>query len=144
MKYKFSVNLTLFLFLLLQVIGEAQTVQNGPMHSPTLPLTVTGLNFNIQMVTATTGNNLGQSQSNYLLVYPSPSNGIFNIKYDNKAATKKSLRIITVKGQVVYSKSISLKKSGTEQVDISSFAKGFYFVELIQDNKVTTQKIQIR
>ncbi len=69
------------------------------------------------------------------IIYPNPSNGVFNIH-----STISNIELITIfngVGQQVY------KSEFTPEVDLSSWSKGIYYLNLIKDDKVIRKKIII-
>jgi len=69
-------------------------------------------------------------------VYPNPSNGIFTIELE--ASKKYDVTINNVLGQTV----ISTKTSGMNTtIDLSNFGKGFYTVELKNNNSTYVEKV---
>ncbi len=86
------------------------------------------------------GNTTGLSEKNILSdvsVFPSPSNGTFNIKTKTK---EYSLTVINVLGEEVYSENISSKAS-TITLDLPN---GVYFLLLKSGNKLSSQKIIVQ
>jgi len=91
------------------------------------------------------------SLENEMVVYPNPTTGLINVELTGLIS--KSLSIISVynlNGVIVYSKRIenSLKSNFLkEQINLSKFAKGVYFVRIVNDNgghgRVETKKILI-
>ena len=68
--------------------------------------------------------------------YPNPTNGIFTIKLGEVA--NYDVTVINVLGQTVFSKTT---KGMNTIIDLSSFDKGVYTVELKNENAVYTEKI---
>ena len=69
-------------------------------------------------------------------IYPNPSNGIFVIELD--ALGKYDVTIYNVLGQTVLS---TFTNSMTTSIDLSSFDKGIYTVELKDKNTIYTDKV---
>jgi len=70
-------------------------------------------------------------------IYPNPTRGLLNI--DNPSTDSYSFKIYTINGQMVASRR-DIAGSTTE-VDVSEFAKGVYFVDVISAERTKTQKI---
>ena len=69
-----------------------------------------------------------------VLVYPNPTNGIFNI-YSN--STINSISIYDVNGRL-----LSLVESTSNSIDLTGFENGLYIVKIIlQDGVVVSKKI---
>jgi hypothetical protein len=76
-------------------------------------------------------------------VYPNPTNGIFYVTFPQQSKLK-SVRIFDQDSRVLYSKTISESfgnLNGSQKLDISSFQKGVYFVELVFHNERRISKI---
>ena len=69
-------------------------------------------------------------------IYPNPSNGVFVIKLD--VLGKYDITIYNVLGQTVLS---TFTNSMTTSIDLSSFDKGIYTVELKDKNTIYTDKV---
>ena len=69
-------------------------------------------------------------------LYPNPTNGIFVIELD--AISKYDVRVYNVLGQTVYTTSTNAMST---TVDLSSFDKGIYTVELKDENTIYTEKV---
>ena len=69
-------------------------------------------------------------------VYPNPTNGVFVIELEKTA--KYDVRLYNVLGQTVYTTSTNAMST---TVDLSSFDKGIYTVELKDANTIYTEKI---
>ncbi|MFP5471590.1 MAG: T9SS type A sorting domain-containing protein [Bacteroidia bacterium] len=71
-----------------------------------------------------------QHQEIILKVYPNPSNSVINISIENwENRTEKTIEITDVFGRIVHSKKLDVKDF-SHRVDVSSFAKGLYFVSV--------------
>ena len=68
-------------------------------------------------------------------IYPNPTSGIFNVNNFNG-----DIQIINSEGRVVFEKSIF----NGEIIDVSSFNKGFYFVNFIGEDQSITKKLIIQ
>jgi hypothetical protein len=72
-------------------------------------------------------------------VYPNPTNGVFAIELD--ATVKYDLTVYNVLGQTVLSESINTMSI---TIDLSSFDKGVYTVELKDKNAIYTEKVIVK
>ena len=82
--------------------------------------------------------------SNYLStpveVYPNPSKGVFNIDLTQFSEKPLSLEIYNALGEIIYSlKGGDLK--GVLHVDITGFARGFYFLRINTPNEIMSCKL---
>ena len=78
-------------------------------------------------------NDVSPSQFN---VYPNPSNGVFTIELDGNA--KYDVTVNNVLGQTVYATSTT---SMNITIDLSSFEKGIYTIELKNNTSAYTEKV---
>ncbi len=76
------------------------------------------------------------SKQSIFNVYPNPSNGVFVIELEKTA--KYDVRLYNVLGQTVLATSISTMNT---TIDLSSFDKGIYTVELKDENTIYTEKV---
>lgn len=70
-------------------------------------------------------------------IFPNPAHGVFYIKID-KSLEDGELTVIDLQGKVLLSRK-NVKAS--EEVDLSLFPKGMYFVKLIKEDQIKTGKI---
>ncbi|MDG1719176.1 MAG: T9SS type A sorting domain-containing protein, partial [Flavobacteriales bacterium] len=84
----------------------------------------------------------GGTAINNLDVYPNPSRDIFNVTFTSEDVQDLDVRIINVIGEVVYTENLN-KFVGqyTKQVDLSTYTKGVYFLEITTDNGVINKKL---
>lgn len=78
------------------------------------------------------------TEAKQVTVYPNPSDGIFNVASDEQL---KSIRIINTLGETVYNNESIAGKSYL--LDLSSFRKGIYFMELMSGDKMIRKEITI-
>ena len=76
------------------------------------------------------------SKQSIFNVYPNPSNGVFVIELEKTA--KYDVRVYNVLGQTVYTTSTNAMNT---TIDLSSFDKGIYTVELKDENTIYTEKV---
>lgn len=77
-----------------------------------------------------------KKEKSFLSIYPNPNNGIFNIALPT-VKDEVQVSIYNLSGQQI--KNITLKDKGI--IDISKQPNGVYFVKMIHQQKVITQKI---
>ncbi|MBT5699775.1 MAG: family 16 glycosylhydrolase [Flavobacteriales bacterium] len=75
-------------------------------------------------------------------VYPNPSRDIFNVRFTSEDVQDLDVRIINVIGEVVYTEDLNeIVGEYTKQVNLSTYTKGVYFLEITTDNGVINKKI---
>ncbi|QSB28525.1 endonuclease [Flavobacterium sp. CLA17] len=115
----------------------------------TAPSTTFNLSSQWDSYTTDTCNNLAsktaiatkeeaESVSDEIIIYPNPSNGNFNIGYNNSDAPY-SIEIISFSGQKVFEK----QNATNPEIAVSHLAKGIYIVVITKDEKTVYKKIII-
>jgi len=69
-------------------------------------------------------------------IYPNPTNSILNL--ETGQSDLYSIEITSLNGQVIYTGKM---EGTTQQLDLSSFQKGVYFITISSEDFVTTRKI---
>lgn len=72
-----------------------------------------------------------------IVVYPNPTNGIFNIDYTNAT----SIKVINTLGVLVYETKIEELSQGTKSIDLANFANGIYMITVSNDNGSSIHKV---
>ena len=84
----------------------------------------------------------GGTAINDLDIYPNPSRDIFNVSFTSEDVQDLQVRVINVIGDVVYTEDLSqFVGEYTKQVDLQSYTKGVYFLEITTDNGVVNKKL---
>jgi hypothetical protein len=84
----------------------------------------------------------GGTAINNLDVYPNPSRDIFNVSFTSEDVQDLDVRIINVIGEVVYTENLNeFVGEYTKQVDLATYTKGIYFLEITTDNGVINKKL---
>jgi len=84
----------------------------------------------------------GGTTINNLDVYPNPSRDIFNVSFTSEDVQDLDVRIINVIGEVIYTENLNqFVGEYTKQVDLSTYTKGVYFLEIITNYGVINKKI---
>ncbi len=81
-----------------------------------------------------TGINNNEYSKDLFSIYPNPSTGKFNIAFSNQQQIT-SVEIYNLLGESVF------QKQNTNEIDLSSAAKGIYFVKVYAGEKIYTEKI---
>ncbi|RAJ18010.1 T9SS type A sorting domain-containing protein [Olleya aquimaris] len=80
--------------------------------------------------------------TNSFLVYPNPSNGVFNIK--TNANQTFNLSVYDVTGKIIYTQ-LDVKATNTNyQLDLSTYSTGVYFLNLESNNSKITKKLIVK
>jgi hypothetical protein len=84
----------------------------------------------------------GDVAINNLAVYPNPSRDIFNVSFISEDAQDLKVRIINVVGEVIISEDLDqFIGEYTKQIDLASYIKGIYFLEITTNNGVVNKKL---
>ena len=79
---------------------------------------------------------------NNLAIYPNPSRDIFSVSFSSEDVQNLEVRIINIIGEVIYSENLQqFFGEYTKQVDLSTYKKGVYFLEITTNNRVINKKI---
>ncbi len=79
--------------------------------------------------------------SELLYAYPNPVNGEISITLNTQTSQKAILKITDVSGKECYSSQINIVQGANQYpINVSSFAKGLYYIRLITDEKVLSVK----
>ncbi|MBL0051252.1 MAG: T9SS type A sorting domain-containing protein [Bacteroidetes bacterium] len=77
--------------------------------------------------------------TNSFSIYPSPCNGKFTINFEVNTNKSKSIYVSTITGNLIYKKENII--SDVVQIDLTTQAKGVYFVKVIEQNNVMVGKV---
>jgi para-nitrobenzyl esterase len=104
------------------------TVVAGGCESQPVNVTITGID--------NAGNN------NFISIFPNPNNGNFIITFDSPVSENYKLEVKTLLGATVYEENV-LTTNGkySQQINISKFGKGIYFVKAGSANYEVVKKI---
>ena len=83
------------------------------------------------------------ADENGLLVYPNPSNGLFNIAFKDLRGEKVQIEVTDVLGKTLKTLSFT-NKSSVEVVDLQDMPAGAYMLRIVADNKTWNTKVVIR
>jgi len=79
---------------------------------------------------------------NYVLVYPNPTIGKFNIEIDLARTTDFEINLFSMDGQLILSEKAENIKGVFEcQFDMADFGGGIYFIQIISDKGIINRKI---
>ena len=74
-----------------------------------------------------------------LYVYPNPSNGFVSINLDKFNSNKVLIQIVNSQGQIVYN-----ELTNGKNIDLSELSSGIYSIQVIDNDKVYTQKLILK
>lgn len=75
-------------------------------------------------------------------VFPNPSTGIFNISFKPESTNEINLRVFNQIGEVIYTQEFGyIKGNYTKEVDLSRFANGIYFLQVITDKSIFNKRL---
>jgi hypothetical protein len=84
-----------------------------------------------------------QSNNESFLIYPNPSDGIFNLTVNLNSFQFISITILNSLGQEIYCANDSPSTSFKNQIDLSSQPAGIYVVQLKLNDEIFSKKILI-
>ncbi len=74
-------------------------------------------------------------------VYPNPTTGILNLRYNLSKQSDVVITIYDAVGKEVYSDKDENVTHNTKQIDLSNQSKGVYFVNMVSNDKVIVKKV---
>ena len=75
-------------------------------------------------------------------VYPNPSRDIFNVSFTSEDAQDLEVRVINVVGEVVYTENLEqFTGEYNKEIDLVTYIKGVYFLEITTENGVIYKKM---
>jgi len=79
---------------------------------------------------------------NNLDVYPNPSRDIFNVSFTSEDVQNLEVRVLNVVGEVVYTEDLTqFVGEYTKVIDLATYTKGIYFLEITTNNGVVNKKL---
>lgn len=77
-------------------------------------------------------------------IYPNPTKGKFSVEI-NGVSEKLELQVCNLQGEIIkVQKLANNKQSQTTEIDLSNYAKGIYFVKIINNNFVKVEKVVLQ
>jgi len=84
------------------------------------------------------------SLENFIQLYPNPGNGIFNLEINVNAQTDVIVQIFDAVGKNIYvDEDFKNTKSTINNIDLSKFGKGIYFMQININNQLIHKKLVI-
>ena len=81
---------------------------------------------------------INEAEFTQVNLYPNPSSGIFNIELTS--GEEAQMDVLTISGQVIYSNKIN----GIEKIDLSTFAKGIYYLSIKNEKGLINRRLIIQ
>lgn len=86
---------------------------------------------------------LADNKVQNLLLYPNPSGGKFNLKFDLPDQGDAQIGIYDMQGNKVYTEEVKNTRQYDKPVDLSTQKAGIYILRIAQNGKVYTRQIQV-
>jgi hypothetical protein len=120
-------------------------VWTTPFPPDTVDVDKTG-SPNVNFTTDCSVTEIKNNQENSTInIYPNPTIGVLNIEINNIDKQGLEIEILDITGKFIYQKEYSgITAQFTEQIDLSGYSKGIYFVKIRQDNSVDVGKIVVK
>ncbi len=83
------------------------------------------------------------SLNDYIDVYPNPTSGNLQVAFDLPAEGDYEISIADVLGQTIYSDKLHLSGQYTQNINLSGYSKGVYFLSLKGMNSSGVKKIMV-
>lgn len=74
-------------------------------------------------------------------IYPNPNIGIFYVNLGNLNISKTKISVFSVNGKTIYNSKCT---SNIHKIDLKDIAKGIYFIKIISENDMFTDKLILR
>ena len=75
-------------------------------------------------------------------IYPNPSRDIFNVTFTSEDAQDLGVRVLNIVGEVVYTEDLEqFIGEYTKAIDLATYTKGIYFLEITTNNGVVNKKL---
>lgn len=89
-------------------------------------------------------NKIKETSNALFKVVPNPNNGEFQLTITSSEKSTYNLNVRNVVGQAVYKRSLTVNGTVTEQMDLTQFEKGVYFVSLENETEKLLKKVIIK
>ncbi|MDA9344781.1 T9SS type A sorting domain-containing protein [Flavobacteriales bacterium] len=77
-------------------------------------------------------------------VYPNPTNGILNLDMMGVTPSEYQIKISNILGEIIYVSSENISGINNDVIDLSSFSKGTYVIQIKNKESIFTDRIVIR
>jgi hypothetical protein len=100
----------------------------GPYNSTSLTVGSTNSIYNINI-------------DDKINIYPNPVRTVLNIDFNLELQDVYTLQLISISGQIVYTKEVNSGQSKEEIIEISSYPKGLYFIKIYNSKTSYQEKL---
>jgi hypothetical protein len=73
--------------------------------------------------------------------YPNPAQNMLNINWTSQSQEPSTLKIVSITGAVLYQESVSGTGTMQKQLDLSGYAAGTYFLQIISGDNLSSSVI---
>lgn len=78
-------------------------------------------------------------------LYPNPTDEMVSIDYKANGNTPLNVQVLDLTGRIIAEKSYNLKEGSHQlELNVANLASGYYFVKLIENEKVGVQKLRVK
>jgi hypothetical protein len=78
-------------------------------------------------------------------IYPNPGNGVITLDFNTSNAKQTTIQLMDITGKMMLSENVNLAAGASKQtLDVSSIAKGSYFIKIMDKETVETKKLIIQ
>jgi hypothetical protein len=84
------------------------------------------------------------SIANSLLIAPNPAREQLMISFNNAKSNNVQVNIIAADGKLVYSENAAATSQYVKHIDVTSFAKGLYFIQIVSEEGMIHNKIIVQ
>ncbi len=82
-----------------------------------------------------------ETNSLSLEMYPNPAGNALNLNWTNQDNSPVILKLINTTGSTIYTQNVSGKGLKNNQIDLSNFASGTYFLQIVSDKDVISKMV---
>jgi len=123
----------------LQTTDTASGLQAG-----TYTVVISDSNGCVDSISVTVGNITGISErtfENNVQIYPNLNTGEFTLEIKLQKTTTLSIRLYQITGRLILNQNLTGLNYYIQQIDLSKYAKGIYYVRVVSDEGVFTRKV---
>lgn len=95
-------------------------------------------------VTVISVNEINNNSVANFTAYPNPAKDQLNVNFNIEGSQNVTVKLVSVNGQVALAETFNANGNVNRTIDVSNYAQGIYFVQVVTANGVATQKVAIR